>query len=484
MKLHAPRSFGRGKQVAILVVGQALFVGVGVWLHEAQLLNVFDQRLAAHAYGVLRNDIDRWAAGSGIAGQDSALALGEIQPFLERSPPAGCAVIRVDRDWVPSISDDTAGGVFARDQSIAWRAAPSADSDLPNVVRGEFDTSAGPHVALAWRLQGDDGYLVFHRPHADSHVLASSIGGELLALRVITLVWMAGILGLLTYMTLSQSQSAHKEQRQQSEIEALRQARKLVRTRDGIVFALATITDSRDPDTGAHLERICAYSTAIARAARAHPKFASKISESFVRTLGVTAALHDIGKVGIPDAILRKPGVLTREERDAMRQHTTIGGECLAGIARRVGDDGFIQMASDITIAHHERWDGSGYPRGLKGEEIPLAARIVAIADVYDALRSTRPYKASMQHVDCVERIVRHAGRHFDPDLIAVFERTHETLSAIASRLPCKYVASTVDLSAHFDRVASEDLPDTTNPATESAPSDLAQRPGIPGAST
>ena len=131
--------------------------------------------------------------------------------------------------------------------------------------------------------------------------------------------------------------------------------------------------------------------------------------------------LHDIGKVGIRDSILLKPGKLERQERPLMELHATIGGKCIRDIESRLGKSNFLKMAREIAFNHHERWDGSGYPKGLCGDEIPLAARIVAIADVYDALSTKRVYRAALSHEQCVEFIRREAGRQFDPALVEIF---------------------------------------------------------------
>ena len=150
--------------------------------------------------------------------------------------------------------------------------------------------------------------------------------------------------------------------------------------------------------------------------------------------IGVNAALHDIGKVGIEDAILLKPGKLTADERRRMQEHTTIGERCLAEIERRLGACNFLQMARDIVLCHQERWDGSGYPNGLMKTRIPLAARIVAIADVYDALASRRVYKPALPHEECVAIIRAEAGKQFDPEMVETFLKVEKTFREINRR--------------------------------------------------
>ena len=207
-----------------------------------------------------------------------------------------------------------------------------------------------------------------------------------------------------------------------------------MRTRDAVIFGLAQLADSRDPETGDHLERISIYSTRLASALRRHPQFDTRVTPAFVRLIGISSALHDIGKVGIEDQILRKAGKLTADEVTRMQHHAAIGGECLQEIEQRLGRSNFLQMAREIAFAHHERWDGTGYPKGLAGEEIPLSARIAAIVDVYDALSSKRVYKPRIPHEECVTIIRGQAGMHFDPDLVNVWLTIEPRFREIAAQ--------------------------------------------------
>ena len=176
------------------------------------------------------------------------------------------------------------------------------------------------------------------------------------------------------------------------------------------------------------------YSTLLAKTLRRHARYRQQVTSSFVRLIGISSALHDIGKVGVQDSVLLKPGKLTAEERRVMETHAEIGGQCLRDIERRLGGSNFLQMARQIALAHHERWDGTGYPEGLAGESIPLAARIVAIADVYDALTTRRVYKDACSHERTVEIIAEGAGSHFDPDLVEVFLEIQGKFREIAER--------------------------------------------------
>jgi putative two-component system response regulator len=197
----------------------------------------------------------------------------------------------------------------------------------------------------------------------------------------------------------------------------------LVQARSALVLALAELVARRDIETGAHLLRLQHYCRSLAEEAAALPGFAGQIDPPFIELLECCAPLHDIGKVAVPDHILLKPGRLTDEERLVMQQHTVVAAETLEKVARRHGfAAAFLQMAVEIARHHHERYDGRGYPDRLAGDAIPLAARIVAVADVYDALRCRRVYKPALSHADAVRVMTEDVG-HFDPAFLAAFQR-------------------------------------------------------------
>lgn len=210
-----------------------------------------------------------------------------------------------------------------------------------------------------------------------------------------------------------------------------RQTSALLRTRDAMIFGLARLADSRDNETGEHLERIRGYvRLLVEHLAHSDPR----LDHDFQQTLVFASMLHDIGKVGIPDAILLKPGKLSPAERAVMQQHTIIGGECLGAIRQRLGEDDFLEMACEIAIAHHERWDGRGYPYGLAGTRIPLSARIVALADHYDALTSRRVYKLAMSHDEARKLIIAESGEQLDPRIVEAFVGREEEFRRIAEQ--------------------------------------------------
>lgn len=195
----------------------------------------------------------------------------------------------------------------------------------------------------------------------------------------------------------------------------------IAETRDTAVFVLASLAESRDPETGEHLERMRSYCHILAEELSKNGPYAEFIDKVFIDDLYRSSPLHDIGKIGIPDSILLKPGALSDDEFEIMKHHSIIGAEALGGTIKRAAGASFLQMAADVARYHHEKFDGSGYPDGLKRQEIPLAARIVALADVYDALTSSRVYKSAFRPEIARIMIKEERGRHFDPVIVDAF---------------------------------------------------------------
>ena len=206
-------------------------------------------------------------------------------------------------------------------------------------------------------------------------------------------------------------------------------------SRDLTIFSLAKLAESRDTDTGSHLERMREYCRVLAEQLGRDIRFKDSIDGDFIQLLYLTSPLHDIGKVGVPDRVLLKPGRLNDEETAVIRRHTVIGGQTLDAAAQAHPEADFLQMARDIAWFHHERYDGTGYPVGLAGTDIPLTARIVALADVYDALTTQRVYKPAYSHEIAREIIIDEKGRHFDPDVVDAFLQTESTFVEIRRRL-------------------------------------------------
>ncbi|QQR72483.1 MAG: response regulator [Holophagales bacterium] len=223
----------------------------------------------------------------------------------------------------------------------------------------------------------------------------------------------------------------NREYRENLERIVAERTHELKQTRDIAILTLAKLAESRDDATGQHLERMAAYSRRLAaevaqRGARVDN------GAAFVEQVAKSSPLHDIGKVGIPDAILRKRGTLTPAETAIMRTHTTIGGDTLHSVIEKFSGHTFLTMAMEIAYFHHERWDGSGYPAALSREDIPLPARIVALADAYDAITSDRPYKGPLPHAEALRRIRADRGAHFDPEMVDAFLDCERDFAAIA----------------------------------------------------
>ncbi|HZL34098.1 MAG TPA: response regulator [Tepidisphaeraceae bacterium] len=205
-------------------------------------------------------------------------------------------------------------------------------------------------------------------------------------------------------------------------------------TRDVAIFAMAKLAESRDPETGGHLERVMNYCRVLAQQLAANGQFKDEINPEYVRLVYTTSPLHDIGKVGIPDSVLLKPGRLSEAEYEIMKTHTTIGAQTLDAAVCRFPNAKFLRMARDIAASHHERVDGTGYPNRLKGEAIPLCGRIVALADVYDALTSKRVYKNAFAHEIAKSLILKDVNTHFAPEMVDAFLAAEEAFTAIRER--------------------------------------------------
>jgi putative two-component system response regulator len=204
---------------------------------------------------------------------------------------------------------------------------------------------------------------------------------------------------------------------------------------DVTIAAMASLAETRDNETGNHIRRTQHYVKALALKLKDHPRFRDVLTPETIELLFKSAPLHDIGKVGIPDAILLKPGKLTADEFEIMKTHTTLGRDAIvlaeAGLDFEVS---FLRYAREITYSHQEKWDGTGYPQGLRGNDIPISARLMAVADVYDALISKRVYKESMSHKQALDIIASGSGTHFDPDIVGAFFGISEEFRTIARR--------------------------------------------------
>jgi putative two-component system response regulator len=245
------------------------------------------------------------------------------------------------------------------------------------------------------------------------------------------------------------------------EQEVARRTRQVTAIQDVTIRAMASLAETRDNETGNHIRRTQHYVRALAHRLRDHPRFAGFCTPANVDLLFKSAPLHDIGKVGIPDRILLKPGKLTPEEFEVMKSHTTLGRDAIdaaladVGVDGDAGDTAFLTLAREIAYSHQEKWDGSGYPEGLGGDDIPISARLMAVADVYDALISRRVYKPAMPHDKATAIIAEGRARHFDPDIVDAFLAEQDAFRGIAAR----YVDTDADVEAAAERERAANAP-------------------------
>ena len=229
----------------------------------------------------------------------------------------------------------------------------------------------------------------------------------------------------------------------QAEVE--KRTQDVLAIQDVTILAMASLAETRDSDTGNHIRRTQYYVKELAQQLRHHPKYAAILDDDMIKLLYKSAPLHDIGKVGIPDSILLKPGRFVGNEFEIMKTHTTLGWNAIEYAEKALGAPvAFLRLAKEIALYHQEKWDGSGYPEGLAGEAIPLSARLMALADVYDALISRRVYKEGMPHEKARVIILEGRGSHFDPDIVDAYLAVEEQFVEIALR----YADSDEDLQA------------------------------------
>jgi putative two-component system response regulator len=314
------------------------------------------------------------------------------------------------------------------------------------------DTAPRPDLILLDIMMPDmDGYTVLEslRARADTRdipvIFVTSMDGsadeerglELGAVDYITKPFQPAVVlaRVRTHLELKQARDWLKDQNAFLEAEVNRRMAENVLIQDASILALAGLAAARDTETGNHLRRTQGYVRALAVQLGRHPRHAAQFTPRYVESLAKSAPLHDIGKVGIPDCILLKPGKLTADEWAVMQTHARLGSDAIESAER----DGaqpidFLAIAKEIARCHHEKWDGSGYPAGLRGEAIPISARLMALADVYDALTTPRPYKDPMPTEQVEAMIVAGQGTHFDPDVVDAFLTVRATFALIAGQ--------------------------------------------------
>ncbi len=304
--------------------------------------------------------------------------------------------------------------------------------------------AAGTAVDAGW-IRLDDGtelltvrripslgvQLLVHQPEAGMRAAVGQYAFWVRAVGAVVTVVLVAFTAAISYGIIRQYNNRLATINAELERKVEQRTRSLVQSREAVIFGLAMLAESRDGETGEHLDRIRRYVRLLGReVARRDPS----LDGEWLNTLVTTSALHDIGKVGVPDAVLHKPDKLTEQERRIIEKHPFIGGDTLLELKRRWGEeDLFLVTASQICLGHHERWDGTGYPFGLAGENIPLPARIVALADVYDALTSQRRYKDAMTHERVRQMIVEASGTQFDPAVVEAFLAVEDEFRRVAT---------------------------------------------------
>ncbi|MFH1134525.1 MAG: two-component system response regulator [Pseudomonadota bacterium] len=238
-----------------------------------------------------------------------------------------------------------------------------------------------------------------------------------------------------THLELTQARKFLKNQNEILEQKVRERTRELALTQDVTILSLASLAETRDNETGGHIRRTQNYIKALAEQLMTNPKYQAVLDEQSVEIIYKSAPLHDVGKVGVPDRILLKAGKLTDEEFAEMKKHAALGRDAILNAEKGFGEhavSSFLRFAREISHTHHEKWDGTGYPHGLAGEEIPLAGRLMAVADVYDALISRRVYKQPFSHDKAAGIIIEGRGAHFDPDVVDAFRACEHRFREIA----------------------------------------------------
>jgi putative two-component system response regulator len=286
-------------------------------------------------------------------------------------------------------------------------------------LKGNSKTSDIPVIFLTAKTQEADEIMGFNVGAVD--YIHKPLNPAIVSIRV------------KNHLMIQELKSAIRLHNQTLEERVAQRTLELLKIQDATILAMGVMAELRDEETGLHLKRTQEYLRCLAVAVAGHPRFADQLDPASIEGMAKSAPLHDIGKVGVPDAILHKPAKLTEEEFTIMKNHPTYGRNIIAEVERMLGEESvFLRYAREIAYGHQEKWDGSGYPQGAKGDEIPLSARLMALADVYDALLSKRVYKPAFTHEVAVGIIWEGKGRHFDPDLVDGFMRVADQFQKIA----------------------------------------------------
>lgn len=319
-------------------------------------------------------------------------------------------------------------GAFQKVQELPRPELIVLDESLPDMdgyavlqeLRASFLTADIPVLILTQAAEAFGCRRALDAGAAD--VLRMPVASELLLARV------------ATHIELRRLRNAGKDELARVNRLVAERTKQVVEVRDAAIMAIACLAEAGDADTARHVRRTQRYFTALARELRFHGDYRAALGDIDIALMAQAVPLHDIGKLRVPEAILNKPGRLTAEEFEVMKQHTVFGRDAIACVATAVGGDTrFLRYAVEIAGSHQEKWNGTGYPDGLSGTDIPLSARLMAVADVYDALISPRVYKPTFTHETAIELIRQGSGEHFDPDVVdalLVVENEFKTIAA------------------------------------------------------
>jgi putative two-component system response regulator len=344
---------------------------------------------------------------------------------------------------------------------------PDNLSLMSGLLRGEYKVKLAPSGERALQIAAGDGkpdliLLDIMMPDMDGYEVLRRLRADpaTRSIPVIFLTAMTGKddektgldLGAVDYITkpinpaitlarvrnhlqLKLARDLLHDHNQHLEREVQKRTREVVAMQDVTIRAMASLAETRDNETGNHIRRTQHYVMALALKLQNHPRFRDELTDETIELMFKSAPLHDIGKVGIPDRILLKPARLTAEEFEIMKTHAALGRDAIVEAEQDLGQSNpFLRYAKEITYSHQEKWDGTGYPEGLAGDAIPLSARLMAVADVYDALISQRVYKPAFSHERSVAIILQGRGKHFDPDMVDAFAELAENFRQIAAR--------------------------------------------------
>lgn len=436
----------RASLVAATVALQALVIGAGMLAAFVHARDRVSDRASQQQRDDLRRAVEKFASvlerevrGRVVPGSGEWRRAQSLVEGFEST--SGRVAFLLDSENRVLCHPDLAGNprLMEMDLSGEELSLGEAGGAITMDALSPWTTYVGEHTSLA----GTMARAVVSKPSMGVKVVLQQGGERLLAAgRSLTDgMLLAGAFSALAVLALTAAGSFVLVRRYDSmlerinrslELEVGRKVREGLTIRNALIFGLAKLADYRDTDTGKHLERICSYCEILSRELRSTFE---EIDDAWIERLKLASSMHDIGKVGIPDAILLKPGALDPIERRVMEQHPLIGADTLVEIRKLVGDDALLNMGIQVALYHHERVDGTGYPFGLRGEEIPLAARLVALADVYDAMTSRRVYKRAVSHREAMEIIIKSRGTHLDERIVDAFLRLEARFEAARQEL-------------------------------------------------